>query len=374
MSNKPRVAIIGDFPIGRIYSPYTEILSGGARWLYTLYELLSTVEEYEFHWIVINKSINKEETVIKGNQYFHLTHGSGLTVGLYTGYFYNRWKAAKIIKRIAPDIVHAWGTERFYGLIAKDFKGHSLLSIQGILTAIKQRAQLSPFEKKQALYEGATIKNVEYISTESEWAQERIKEIAPDSNVMLWDYAIESDFFNTARTPSSSPCCLLAGTNTPVKNVQLAVSAFSRPELQHVTLYLAGVPANAHTKWPANIKPLGYVSREEIRRLLSETWLLVHPSLADSCPNIVKEARVMGVPAVVTIDCGAKQYIENGLSGFVIPSNDENALINSILHATKSIEVSMKMGSYNQMECRNALSQKNMLGKILEIYKLITAS
>ena len=159
-TRKPRLAILGDFPIGKVYSRYAERTKFYPTWLYNLYEAFFLKDEFDVHWIVVDKMIEEEEVFQARNQTFHLISGSRLTTGLYTAYIYNRYKVKKCVKKIQPDIFHGWGTERFYGLAAKDFRGKSLLSVQGLLTAYSQRAQLSTFECRQKWYEKGVLRNV----------------------------------------------------------------------------------------------------------------------------------------------------------------------------------------------------------------------
>ena len=106
-----------------------------------------------------------------------------------------------------------------------------------------------------------------------------------------------------------------------------------------------------------------------MRELLAETWCLVHPSLADTCPNIVKEARVMGIPAIVTTECGAKQYIVHEKSGYIIPCDNDLALADAVLKITKTAETSLSMGAYDQERCRKALSADTMYYTLVQLYE-----
>lgn len=364
---------MGDFPIGKVYSRYPA-QTDNAGWLYRLYQIFKDTDAYDIHWIIVDKYIKKTETITVENQTFHLAPGTSQTVGMYTGYLLNRWRTAQIVKKIKPDIFHGWGTERFYGLCAKDFKGKSLLSVQGILTAYCQRATIAKFEQKQCFYERIALKGVDYLTTESLWGQERLLEEVPSANVTLWEYAPQEYFFSAKRELSPAPTCLLAGTHSPVKDISTAIRAFSSPKLSHVKLYLAGIKPNSLGNLSSNIIPLGRVPREEIALLLQQSWCLVHPSVADTSPNIVKEARVMGLPAIVTSECGGKQYIKHGQSGYIINPRDVDALIDSVLKITSSAKTSITMGQYDQERCRELLSLNTMKKGLFDIYHRILTS
>lgn len=366
-----RIAIIGDFPIGDVYPRYAKTKSGHTSWLKSLYLALGDENGLDVHWIVIDKKIEQTEQIRHNNQTFHLIPGSRLTIGLYTGYLYNRYLAAKCIRKIQPDIVHGWGTERFYGLVAKDFKGVSLLSVQGLLHACSQRATISTFAMKQRWYEKGTLNGVDYLTAESPWSRDRALELAPQANITVWDYSPDERFFSISRQLTEFPSCILAGTNSPVKNIQTAIKAFSKPELSHVTLYLAGVVPGSIPNLPPNVVPLGRVSRQGMAEYFSKVWCMVHPSLADTGPTVVKEARVAGIPVVISSDCGSKQYIDPGKSGFIIHPTDADALANAVLKMTESAETALTMGAHQLEECRQKLSLRTMREGIVNLYRTI---
>lgn len=371
MSRRIKVAILGDFPIGKVYSKYADRTSFYPTWLYNLFEAFSESDEFDIHWIVVDKIIQQKETLQIRNQTFHLAPGTGLTIGLYTAYWYNRRQVSKIVNEIKPDLFHGWGTERFYGLAAKDFKGISLLSVQGLLRAYCKRAPMSSFARKQSFYEKGVLKSVDYITTESPWAEDRVREDVPSANIFPFDYAVEDVFFHVERDLSVQPSCLMACSNSNVKNIPLAIAAFSRSELRHVKLYLAGVRKYAYKNLPENIIPLGVVNRSDLVKLYAQVWCFVHTSKADTGPTAVKEARVAGLPVIVTNECGAKRLVEQGRSGYVIPANDEDALMDAVKKVVCSKETSLEMGAYQQEQCRSILCVNTMLQNIVRIYKNI---
>ncbi len=374
MNRKKRIAILGDFPIGNVSERYARRESFYASWLYNLFLSFCHSDDYEIHWILVDKNIKKDDDFIVNNQWFHLRPGARLTVGLYTGYIYDRWQVRRCVKKIQPDIFHGWGTERFYGLAAKDFKGKSILSVQGLLNACSRRVRLSPFEQKHKLYELPVLRNVDYITTESPWARDRVLEDVPDADVTICEYAVEQRFFNIERRPEEHPSCLISCNNSPVKNVKIAVKAFSRNELRHVKLYMAGIEPGVFPDLPENIIPLGRVNRDRITELLSTTWCLVHPSLADTGPTAVKEARAAGVATVLTTECGAQRYVVDGKSGFIIPPHDEQALVDAVLRVTASRENAYSMGLFDLDSCRNSLCADKMFRSFSQLYSRILAN
>ena len=369
---RPKIAILAQFPLSYILSEGVEPNGYHCVWLIVLHQLLRSVCDYDFHWIVPNKTIQTPRVVRFNNQTFHLVPKARSIIGLCSAYAYDRWQIKKVLDDLKPDLLHAWGTEDCHGLAASTFKGKKLLSIQGLLVAYAQRARIAWFERIQgSIYEAYTLRRFALITTESPWAADRVRELNPYSLIKCWEYAIPSTFYDIERHPSPEPCCIMAGSNTPVKNVLCAIRAFSRPELSHVKLYIAGVKPGDYAQMPDNVIPLGFIPHEDMAQALSVSWCLVHPSLADSCPNIVKEARVMGLPAIVTHDCGAKQYVVDRKSGFVVKPNDVDELANAVLCVTQSKQISLTMGEFDRSRCRDAISQATMLRGLKELYASI---
>ena len=337
-------------------------------WHVSMHESFAHNDEFEIHRIILDKNVKEQIDFEDGGEFFHVLPRARSWFGVFSAYVVDRMRVARFLKKLKPDLLHAWGTEYCYGLCAVDFPGKKMLSLQGHLTAYSQKCKMAKFEYLQSFYEPYVFRNIPLITSESEWGREQILQMNDKAHVELWDYAPEERFFSVEREISSSPNCLVCGYNSPRKNIGLAVKAFSRPELRHVKLYLAGTREGDFKNLPDNIIPLGSVSREGLVELLKKTWGLIHPSFADTCPNAVKEARVMGIPAVVTHDCGAKQYIVHGKSGFVIDAYDEQQLVDAALAFTKNAEASLEMGKYDRVRCREALSRQTMIDKIREIY------
>lgn len=374
MKNKYKVAILANYPIQSTFPQIEHVAGHVSPWLVALHDAFENIFEYEIHWITLVKGIKQHYTLEHKNQFFHLIPRTKKTIGLYTFYFSDRRKINKCIQAIAPDLIHAWGTEDCYGLYAKKSQCKRLLSIQGVLCACKQRAKISRYERHLSYYEPIVLRNISFITTESLWAKERVLEIAPSANIRLFEYAVEERFFNEKREISETPCCLLACSNTAVKNVRFAIETFADKRLSHIKLYIAGVSKESYNNVPNNVILLGKVNRNEIVNLLKKTWCLIHTSLADTGPTIVKEARVMRVPAIITSDCGAKQYIQQGKSGYIFSPTDREEFIQSILKVAKSKEVSLAMGLHDCERCRVELSQQTMIENVNKIYAEILTS
>ena len=94
--------------------------------------------------------------------------------------------------------------------------------------------------------------------------------------------------------------------------------------------------------------------------------IFVLPSqLPDPAPLVVAEAMACGLPVVATRQGGAVEYIEDGVSGILIPLNDAKAAANKMIPLiTNSIE-RRKMGNAARERVVNHFSRKNFNQQIL---------
>ncbi len=369
--NRPKVAILCNFPAWLLNKDLPQFSGHYAVWLKALYDSYPEDGPYELHWVSLNKDISRPVRFSSREQHFHVLPRVKKTIGLYTAYFTDRRRVAAELRQINPELLHTWGTEDCFGLCGKDFKGKWLHSVQGLLKACMQRGPMPRFFRHHSVYEPGVLRASKYITTESPWAAERVREMAPQASPYLFEYAVEERFFNQERALADSPTCLYCGSNTPLKNLECAIAAFSRPELAHVKLELAGVEPGSIPGLPGNVLPLGRISRDEVVQKLSQTWCLVHPSKADTGPTAAKEARVMGVPVIISDQCGSQQYVDEGKSGYIISPSDIESLIHGVLDVTSSKERCQEMGLYHQEQCRHALSAQTMVNRLIELYQQV---
>ncbi|AFL81702.1 glycosyltransferase [Aequorivita sublithincola DSM 14238] len=74
------------------------------------------------------------------------------------------------------------------------------------------------------------------------------------------------------------------------------------------------------------------IPQKEVFKLMLETSLLLMPSLEEGIPNVVVEAMAIGLP-VISSDCGGvPELIEQGVTGWMVPTRDAEAMANAIIN------------------------------------------
>lgn len=88
----------------------------------------------------------------------------------------------------------------------------------------------------------------------------------------------------------------------------------------------------------------GEVNREQINEILSRADMLICPSREDPMPTVCAEAMMHGVPCMVSDVTGTADYIEDGISGFVFPSENAQRLKEKIMWCVVNCENLRKIG------------------------------
>ena len=70
--------------------------------------------------------------------------------------------------------------------------------------------------------------------------------------------------------------------------------------------------------------------QKDVRPFYEQSDALVFPSYREGFPNVVIEAGAMDLPSIVTDINGAREIIENGKNGVIVPSRDEQALFDAM--------------------------------------------
>lgn len=129
---------------------------------------------------------------------------------------------------------------------------------------------------------------------------------------------------------------LWIGAQPHVKGLDRVLAALHR--MPDTTLLVAGIAPDSieanrgrNTLPPniGNVRFLGF--REDIPNLMSAADVLVHPSRLDVTGQVILEAIVNGLPAVVTGRCGFAEHVEKSGAGIVLPEPFEQSALDAAL-------------------------------------------
>ena len=375
MSARPRICLLAAFPLHQLPGFQGREAACRATWLPPLARAFEHQEDFEIHWFTCSKQASVAGSAEAWNQTFHWIPRGRTSVGILTRFHSEVAAIHRFLARLQPELVHAWGTEEGYAKAAAGWDGRRLLSVQGILQACCAAAPAHPFLRIQATLEKKVLPCFPCITVESDWGKSKLEPLTPASEIVRLEYGVGSDCFKVMRQSGHDVLALYVGTLSRLKGVDVLIRAFEDPRLSDIPLVLVGEgPLERRSPaLPANLKMVGHQSQDRVREWMARASFLIHPTRADTSPNCVKEARVIGLPVLTTPEGGQTAYVEHGRSGFIFPANDTEALIRAVLAAVERIRVDPAFGEQGRSGCRDRLSPAATARELLALYRRLLA-
>jgi glycosyltransferase involved in cell wall biosynthesis len=177
---------------------------------------------------------------------------------------------------------------------------------------------------------------------------------------------VQQMFFETKWQPEKSKLfALFVGGISPRKGIQDLVEAFRSPKLSGSELVVIGGGEGAWSEnlqkgASSNILWLGRKTAEETAKHMAKAWCLVLPTRADTSPNVVKEARVIGMPVITTHNGGQASYVMDGEDGYFVECGDLDGLIRKIGKLLGCFAKAQAMGDEGQNATGIFFSKTNM--------------
>lgn len=186
-----------------------------------------------------------------------------------------------------------------------------------------------------------------------------------------------------AKPMQGAPVALYVGRLKEIKGVEYAIRAFASVVAQIPAARFVIVGDGVErTHLEALIQELaiadavqlrGWVSgSDELYRLYEEAQVVLIPSVwPENLPTVCIEAMAIGRPVVGTRTGGIPELIEDGVTGFIVPMRDADALAASVIRVLQDEPLRTQMG-----ECARAHGERfrmeRFVDEILGVYQEVT--
>ena len=123
---------------------------------------------------------------------------------------------------------------------------------------------------------------------------------------------------------------------------------------------------------------LGWCEHQEITRLLEESHILLAPSVTASdgdqegIPNVLKEAMAMGLPVISTWHSGIPELVADGVTGYLVPERDVEALTDRLVYVCDHPEGWVEMGEKARAKIDAEFDTESINNTLEEIYISLT--
>lgn len=274
-------------------------------------------------------------------------------------------EALKVVNEYKPDLIHVFGTEWPFGLIAKYTEIPVVIHVQGAISPY-YNAKYPPGyniftyiaamkgnivryiwyyiqttkQKSREKMEKKIFENIKYYMGRTCWDKAVTKVCNPDRIYFHVDEALrpvflEGDRYWTLNESNSSKLRIVTiGCSTLYKGLDMMLKTatqlkclgidFEWNVVGHIPNEFRMMVEYKEKKRfkECNINILGFKSPEFISELLCNSSMYVHTAYIENSPNSLCEAQIMGLPIVSTNVGGISSLVNDEVEGVLVPAND----------------------------------------------------
>ncbi|MBF2013751.1 MAG: glycosyltransferase [Rivularia sp. T60_A2020_040] len=120
---------------------------------------------------------------------------------------------------------------------------------------------------------------------------------------------------------------------------------------------------------------VGWKNEQEIREILDISHLFIAPSVTaadgnqDAPINVLKEAMAMGLPVISTYHGGIPELVEDGVSGYLVPERDTDALAQKLGYLLEHPESWTEMGQAGRNYVEKHYDLHTLNDQLVKIYQ-----
>ena len=249
-----------------------------------------------------------------------------------------------------------------------------------------------PQKKKNFWFEKLALQQADYLVSVSEFTAHTTKEIFKlEKEIQIIPNSINTEEFKPLPLQVMPKTILYFGSiirkkgvlelaeifNEIIKykpNAQLIMAGKDVPDHKTETSTKHLVIQKLSREASQNIKWLGNLSYEEVKKQIAKAHVVVLPSFAEALPMAWIEAMAME-KALVTSNIGwANEVMINGQTGFTENPEDHKAYAEKILKLLKDPFLCQKMGKAAREQILEKFSTEVVAEKNIEFYKRITST
>ncbi len=214
----------------------------------------------------------------------------------------------------------------------------------------------------------------------------QLEQWAPGKPLIQFPAWTDSEVFFHAganREEIQKKLILYAGVLVPGKGVHHLIRAFHRVHMDfpEADLMIVGREANgdyARTLrkevqgWGLHgrVRFLGEVSQAELARWMAQALVFVLPSLSEALGRVVFEAMLAGAPVIGSRVGGIPEMVQDGMTGFLVPPGDEDALADRLRWMLSHPEEAKAMGQRARAFARRFFSSEAYLRGYQRVFEL----
>ena len=183
----------------------------------------------------------------------------------------------------------------------------------------------------------------------STFTKQSLIEVGIDSNkIYVEPYGVDQTIFTPSQDKFSRFSIIWASSYTQTKGMGYLLEALAREPVPGIELVLAGYPYGidgvASYENRVRVRRVGHISRQELGQVMKRCHVHVFPTLMDGFGRNIIEAMASGLPVITTAHCAGPDLIEDGVTGFIVPIRDADAICEKLAWINDHPQEAMEMG------------------------------
>ncbi len=316
----------------------------------------------------------------------------------------------KVIEEYKPDIIHVFGNEWPFGLLAQYTDIPLVIHIQGSIIPYNNALYPPKYngytfvraagwnlrkdwhrlfgyskDKSRLTMEERTWKCVKHYMGRTSWDKALVNTLTKGSTYHHVEEALRPSFLenkNLWSCPNGGKLRLLStgcssfwkGIDVMLKTAHVLkeagvdfewnVAGGMSSELKEIVEKKEGLRYADN-----NINILGFCTPEQLIDMMCNSTMYVHTAYIENSPNSICEAQLVGMPIVSTMVGGISTLVCNGEEGDLLPANDPWQIANAIIELSKDNERMMRYSKNSREHALERHNPENIMNQLLKCYK-----
>ena len=316
----------------------------------------------------------------------------------------------KVIEEYKPDIIHVFGNEWPFGLLAQYTDIPLVIHIQGSIIPYNNALYPPKYNgytfiraagwnlrkdwhrlfgyykaKSRLTMEERTWKCVKHYMGRTSWDKALVNTLTKGSTYHHVEEALRPTFLENKKLwscPNGGKLRLLStgcssfwkGIDVMLKTAHVLkevgvdfewnVAGGLSSELKEIVEKKEGLRYADN-----NINILGFCTPEQLIDMMCNSTMYVHTAYIENSPNSICEAQLVGMPIVSTMVGGISTLVRNGEEGDLLPANDPWQIANAIIELSKDKERMMRYSKNSREHALERHNPENIMNQLMKCYK-----
>ncbi|HEV2045248.1 MAG TPA: glycosyltransferase [Chthoniobacterales bacterium] len=339
-------------------------------------------EEVDLHLACLWPGGNKQKTVEYQGATIHLLPcpRRGRAMLLFqrdTTYF------RSLFGELKPDLVHGWGTEDSYGLVARRLAPQRhVIGIQGLIRTYYKHLPKSYRRMFVRATERITLRKARNVVAESQYALDSAAPLCPWAVKRVIEHPLRPEFLAASPSDGTAKTVLFVGAIDERKGVVDAIAAFSKVAPENWNLHVVGKGSSTNenrmqklvkdTRTSGRFHHSPDLDAADLVKAMQESSVFLLPTRVDTGPTALKEALTMGLWPVCYDNSGPGEYIRKYRFGSLARNGDFDSLCRELRTALSDTPWK-NAGHRKSLEdpTRHDFSREQAWKKLAQFYELV---